>query len=215
MKRIIYLICFLVVTFHAWSPSSLIFSPEIPKEYIGKTMEIEEIIEMGVRDILNASNDRPSDNINPCQYYKDMDEDEITYCKVSIETKAYAFLDINKDDKKDLIIKINTDSGGCYYGCPYSDQTFFLVALAGELDDFNFKLKGRKRISQRFLYRGETGHVPSEDILKRGGTLVVHDHIHRFSLVPNLDYFHRPQRISVKNLTKDSFYDTLFFDEND
>ena len=205
----------MVVTFHAWSPSSLIFSPEIPKEYIGKTMEIEEIIEMGVRDILNASNDRPSDNINPCQYYKDMDEDEITYCKVSIETKAYAFLDINKDNKKDLIIKINTDSGGCYYGCPYSDQTFFLVALAGELDDFNFKLKGRKRISQRFLYRGKTGHVPSEDILKRGGTLVVHDHIYRFSLVPNLDYFHRPQRISVKNLTKDSFYDTLFFDEND
>ena len=214
MKRIIYLICFLAVTFHAWSPISLIFSPEIPQEYIGKTMEIKEIIEIGTRDILSASNNKSSNNINQCLYFKDMDEDDITYCKVSIERKSYAFLDINKDDKKDLIIKIDTDSGGCYYGCPYSDSTFILVALAGESEDFNFKLKGRKRISQLYLFRGQSGQVPREDIFKRGGTLVIHDHIRRFSLVPGLDYFHRPKRISINNLLKDSFYDTLFPDES-
>ena len=207
----------MVVTFHAWSPGSLIFSPEIPKEYIGKTTEIEEIIELGARDLLNTSNDRSWDNVNLCQYSKGMDEDDITYCKLSIETKAYAFLDINKDDKKDLIIKIDTNSGGCYYGCPYSRQTLFLVALAGELEDSNFKLKGRKRMVQSYLYKGDTGQVPSEDILKRGRTLIVHDHTARISLIPDphIGYFHRPQRISIKDLMKDSFYDTLFFDEND
>ena len=79
MKRIIYLICFLVVIFHAWNPGApVLSSKEISNLLIP---EIEKVIEVGTSD-----------------FYETFTSDEFGLCRYeNRQDRRYIFLDINND----------------------------------------------------------------------------------------------------------------------
>ena len=203
MKRVIYLICFLVVIFHAWNPGSLISSQEIPKEFVGIKEELQKIIE--TKTILAPPFD-PEVPINSGDYEYFYFEDENGDVKRThyLSNIEYASLDINQDSQKDLIIKADIE-----HIYRYQFNSVLVVFINDVSQNTNLKFKGIKSVCGRY-YVG----CPNQGIIKKGRTLVLHDHIYRISLTDR-DFFHRPKRISIKNLMKDSFYDTISFDENE
>ena len=203
MKRVIYLICFLVVIFHAWNPGSLISSQEIPKEFVGIKAEFEQILE--THTILPPPFDPevPIDSVD-YEYFYFEDINGAVKRSHFLTNIEYISLDINQDSQQDLIIRADIES---IYR--YSYDSVLVVFINDVSQNTNLKFKGIKSLCKRH-YVG----CPNQGIIKKGRTLVLHDHIYRISLTDR-DFFHRPQRISIKNLMKDSFYDTIFFDENE
>lgn len=220
MKKVIYLICFIVVIFHAWNPSSLISSQEIPKEFVGIKSEFQTIMETHTtlspppdpEKIFNA--DGASSRFGAIVRWEDENgvlkgtyrEDEngdLKRCQY-ISNVEYVSLDINKDSHKDLIIKTDIESDCFRYG----SDSVLVVFMSEKSQNSNLKFKGIKFICER-SYVG----CPNQGVIKKGRTLVLHDHIIRISLTDR-DFFHRPQRISIKNLTKDSFYDIISLDKD-
>ena len=115
----------------------------------------------------------------------------------------YISLDINQDSQQDLIIRADIENYPLLY------DSVLVVFINDVSKNTNLKFKGIKSVCGRY-YVG----CPNQGIIKKGRTLVLHDHIYRISLTDR-DFFHRPKRISIKNLMKDSFYDTISFDENE
>ena len=198
MKRVIYLICFLVVIFHAWNPGSLISSQEIPKEFVGIKEELQKIIE--TKTILAPPFD-PEVPINSGDYEYFYFEDENGDVKRThyLSNIEYVSLDINQDSQKDLIIRADIES---IYR--YESDSVLVVFINDVSEKPNLKFKGIKGLCRRIYVS-----CPNQGIIKKGGTLVFHDHISR---QPFNYFYHRPQRISIRNLTKDSFYDTLILE---
>jgi len=221
MKRIIYYICFLAVIFHAWNPGSLMSTQEIPKEFVGIKTEFQKIMEMhttlspppDAEKLINL--DITTSRIGAIVYWEDENgdlkgayrEDEngnLKGCQY-LSNIEHVSLDINQDSQKDLIIKADIESDCFRYG----SDSVLVVFMNDVSQNSNLKFKGIKFICKR-SYVG----CPNQGIIKKGRTLVLHDHIYRTSLTDR-DFFHRPQRISIRSLTKDSFYDIIFFDENE
>ena len=181
MKRIIYLICFLVVIFHAWNPGApVLSSKEISNLLIP---EIEKVIEVGTSDFYETFTSDDWGDL--CRYENRQD-------------RRYIFLDINNDAQKDLIVKMSF-SPRCCASC-YGKQTHLLVAIK---KNGSYESKGMKSL----------GLDIGEGVRKKGRTLVFHNHTLRFSPSP-IDLYHRPKRILISNLAKDSFYDSYHSVDN-
>ena len=191
MKRVICFICFFVVIFHAWNPGSLVSTQETPKEFVGIKSEFQTLME---------TLQTHKFHIGKIPYWE-YENGDLEGCE-SLSNIEYVSIDINQDSQKDLIIKVDTQSNCFRYG----SDSVLVVFMNDVSQNFNLKFKGMKFICRRSMVG-----CPKQSIIKKGRTLVLHDHVYRISLTER-DFFHRPKRISIRNLTKDSFYDTLFSD---
>ncbi len=200
MKRIIYLISFLVVVFHAGNPGTPVPVQSLEKEeaeiLLEEAADRNEEVEFLQDFLLLTSEIKKIEKVievGKSDLYQTFTSDEFGLCwNESRQDRRYIFLDINNDAQKDLIVKMSFLCRCC--GSAGGEQTHLLVAIK---KNGSYESKGMK-----FL-----GWMVGEGVIRKGRTLVFHNHIDRLS-PSSIDYYHRPKRILINNLAKDSFYDS-------
>ena len=140
-----YLLIISLLISKALNQDRVYFSSEVPEAYSQLSDEIEKVIGLGTLDI-NAS--RASNEFGVCGGEFD-------------DARRYAFLDLNNDGQKDLIVKMIFTYTNC--GGTGDSGHYLLVALK---DNNSYTLKGLK-------YAGSRGNsIDADKVLRKEGALI-------------------------------------------